>query len=78
MGKPILATRFGDMERYFTDRVDIIFAECGDPGSISERIEWMINNGDETQQVAQQGYRTARELLEFNSGMKRVIDFLIA
>ena len=74
--KPVLATRFGDMERYFTDGIDIIFAECGDPASIAERIEWTINNSEELTSIIQSGHETARQLLEFNVSMKRVLEFL--
>ena len=74
--KPVLATRFGDMERYFTDEKDIIFAECGDPDSIADRIEWIVNNRDKMKSIVQQGYKTATHLLEFKTSMKRILEFL--
>ncbi len=74
--KPVLATRFGDMERYFTDGFDIIFAECGDPVSIADRIEWTIGNIKELNCIIKNGHETAKHLLEFNICMKRVLEFL--
>jgi glycosyltransferase involved in cell wall biosynthesis len=74
--KPILATRFGDMEKYFKDGSDLILAECDDPKSIASKIEWMIHNQEKLTEIALKGNRTAEQLLEFNSSMKRILEFL--
>lgn len=76
MKKPVLATRFGDMEKYFTNEVDIVFAECGDPASIADRIEWIIDNGEELTKIVQRGYETSKQLLEFSTRMKRIHEFI--
>lgn len=76
--KPVLATRFGDMERYFTDGHDVIFAECGDPSSIAGKIEWMMNNEKVLEIISGRGSDTARQLLEYRSVMKRILDFLVS
>jgi glycosyltransferase involved in cell wall biosynthesis len=75
--KPVLATRFGDMERYFTDGLDVIFAECGDADSIARRIEWMISNKNELSNISARGHDTARQLLEYKAGMERILNFLV-
>lgn len=74
--KPILATRFGDMERYFTDGTDIVFAECGNPASIAQKLEWMMQNSEELEKIAQRGYSTAYDLLGYKSSMKKILKFL--
>lgn len=74
--KPILATRFGDMEKYFRDGTDLILAECDDPGSIASKLEWMIHNQEELTAIALMGNKTAEQLLEFNGSMKRILEFL--
>jgi glycosyltransferase involved in cell wall biosynthesis len=75
--KPVLATRFGDMEKYFADRLDVIYAECGDPTSIARSIEWMIENEEELELISLRGYDTAKQLLEYSSGMTRILSFLV-
>jgi glycosyltransferase involved in cell wall biosynthesis len=74
--KPVLATRFGDMERYFTDGVDIIFAECGVPESIAAGIEWIIDNSRSVPGIVERGHETAKQLLEFNISMSRIMKLL--
>lgn len=76
MKKPILATKFGDMQKYFTDGIDIIMAECSNPLSIMERIEWILDNPSQIGIITRKGYDTARELLEYQDGMKRILKFL--
>ncbi|MFZ0280266.1 MAG: glycosyltransferase, partial [Bacteroidales bacterium] len=74
--KPVLATNFGDMEMYFTDGLDIILAECGNPISISQKIRWMLENTNELVSISEQGYIKARQLLEYKSSIKRIINLL--
>jgi glycosyltransferase involved in cell wall biosynthesis len=75
-GKPVLATKFGDMDEYFTDGTDIVLAECGDPESIAQRIKWMIENSQELELISKRGYNKAQELLEYKHSVKRMISFL--
>lgn len=74
--RPILATKFGDMERYFTDGHDITLAQCDNPESIAQKIRWMLQNYEKLSAITARGYITAKELLEFKNAMKRVIEFL--
>jgi glycosyltransferase involved in cell wall biosynthesis len=76
--KPVLATRFGDMERYFTDGLDVIFADCNDAESVALKIEWMITNKKELGDISEKGYETARKLLEYEAGMERILSFLVS
>ena len=74
--RPVLATNFGDMEEYFKDGTDIVMAECGNPESIAQKIQWMIENGKELELISEKGYDTAFELLEYKNSVKRMISFL--
>ena len=78
LGKPVLATRFGDMERYFKDGQNVIFAECGDPNSIARKLEWMVKNDKELESIALRGHETAKQLLEYGAVMKRLLSFLVS
>ena len=71
-GKPVLATDFGDMKRYFKDGWDIIMAECGNTGSIAEKLIWMLSNPDELSEIADRGYNRALELLEYRNSVRRI------
>lgn len=76
LGKPVLATRFGDIEKYFKDNHDVILAECGSSESISAKLGWMLQNDEKLGEIAQNGYRTAIQLLEYKNCMKRILEFL--
>jgi len=74
--KPILATNFGDMDKYFTDGLDIIMAECGNPESIALKIIWMLKNNKELDLISRRGYDRAYQLLEYKKSVNRLINFL--
>jgi glycosyltransferase involved in cell wall biosynthesis len=73
--RPVLATNFGDMEKYFCDGKDIVMAECGDSGSIARKIKWMMNNTEELDLIAERGYIRAQNLLEYKTSVIRIQDF---
>ena len=75
-GKPVLTTNFGDMEKYFTDGKDIIMAKCGDPESIASRISWMLQNEEKMEHITSEGYKRARQVLEYQNSVKRMINFI--
>ncbi len=72
--KPVLATNFGDMTKYFTDGEDIVMAECGDPESISEKILWMLQNTEDLDRISRKGYEKAKMLLEYKNSVSRMIE----
>ncbi|GAI32275.1 unnamed protein product, partial [marine sediment metagenome] len=74
--RPVLATNFGDMEKYFTDGVDIIMAECGNPESIALKIKWMLQNSKDLELISQRGYDKAKQLLEYKNSVNGMINFL--
>lgn len=71
-GKPVLATDFGDMKKYFRDGWDITMAECGNTASIAEKIRWMLSNPDELSDIADRGYNRALDLLEYRNSVRRI------
>lgn len=75
-GKPVLATDFGDMKRYFKDGWDITMAECGNSLSIAEKIRWMLCNPGELSEIADRGYNRAFELLEYKNSVRKITDQL--
>ena len=76
--RPVLATNFGDMEKYFTDGKDIVMARCGDCDSIARKIKWMMNNSEELDLIAKRGYIRAQNLLEYKTSVGRIQEFIEA
>jgi glycosyltransferase involved in cell wall biosynthesis len=76
IGKPVLLTKFGDIEKYFEANTDVILAECGNPESIAQKIEWMINNMGALKTVSESGYKKANNLLEYKKSIIRIIDLI--
>lgn len=74
--KPILTTNFGDIERYFENGIDIVMAETGNPESIAHKIKWMIENCDSSKTIARKGHIKAKELLDYNKSVSRMIQFI--
>lgn len=69
----VLATKFGDIERYFKDRTDIILAEPDSPFSIVENIQWILANKEKIPDIAQQGFKKAEEILDYKKGVIHII-----
>lgn len=72
--RPVLATNFGDMAKYFTDGEEIVMAECGDPESIAQKILWMLQNTEELDRISRKGYEKANKLLEYKNSVCRMIE----
>lgn len=71
--KPVLSTDFGDVPRYFNDNEHIFLAECGNAESIAKKLKWIIENEEKSRIVAAAGYNKAKELLDFNNAVARVL-----
>jgi glycosyltransferase involved in cell wall biosynthesis len=74
--KLILTTKFGDIERYFDNGVDIVMAETGNPESIALKIKWIIENSASSQLIARNGLIKAKELLDYTKSVSRMIQFI--
>lgn len=75
-GRPVLTTNFGDIEKYFKNGIDLVMADSGNPDSIAGKIQWMIENRAVMEQISKQGVMKAKELLDYNSSVKRMIQFV--
>lgn len=74
--KVVLATKVGDVEEYFTDKTDIVLAEPDNPVSIATNIEWILNNSEKSRMIAENGFKTANELLDYQKGTIKIMNFL--
>lgn len=73
--KIVLATKIGDVGNYFSDGKEIVFAEAGNPESISNRIEWILENRETCAQIATNGYKRAFELLCYKNRVPEMLKF---
>jgi glycosyltransferase involved in cell wall biosynthesis len=71
-----LSTDFGDIKRYFNDGVDLVLAETGNPDSIALKIKWILLNDQIVELIARTGYNNARKLLDYQTAIKRIIEFI--
>jgi len=74
--RPILSTNFGDIERYFENGIDLVIADAGNPASIASKIKWMLQNSEAMDLISRTGYDKAKELLDYETAIKRIIEFI--
>lgn len=71
--KIVIATKFGDLDKYFTDKEDIILAEPDNPHSIADNIIWILNHLEESESIKKNGFKKANELLNYRNGVNRIM-----
>jgi len=74
--KIVLSTKIGDIGNYFIDRSEIVFAEAGNPSSIADNIEWILNNKEECKDISINGYTAAKNLLNYKSKVPVMVEFV--
>lgn len=74
--KPVITTKVGDLINYFEDKKEVIFAEPNSPISISESIEFVINNKEISKKIGENGFNWAKENLDYISNAEKLIKFL--
>jgi len=75
-GKPVIVTRFGDIELYLTDGVHCYLCEADNPKAIAETIKHVIQNAVRATHVAAEGQRRAMELFDINSAAHRLSEIM--
>jgi glycosyltransferase involved in cell wall biosynthesis len=74
--KTVLSTRIGDVVTYFKDMQEIVFAEPDNPQSIADKIEWILDNQNESKKIAMNGYIRAKELLNYKDKVPAIMEFI--
>lgn len=75
-GKIVLSTKIGDAGSYFSDRDEIVFAKAGNPDSIADNLEWILNHKLEVNGIVENGYRRADELLNYKKLVPSMMEFV--
>lgn len=72
-GKQILVTNFGDINKYFIPSKEIVTANCGNIEDIAQKITWILENPVESETIRQKGYLKAKEILAYQTNVKRIL-----
>lgn len=75
-GKKVLVTNFGDIEKYFRNQEELVIAQSGNVEDIAKKIKWIIQNGPQAELVTQQGYKKAKQMLEYKSSVNKIAAFI--
>jgi glycosyltransferase involved in cell wall biosynthesis len=74
--KPIIATKVGDIEKYFKDKENIFLADPEDSISIFLQMKIVFDNYPKALEVAQKGYEKACTVFNYQIETKRIINFV--
>jgi glycosyltransferase involved in cell wall biosynthesis len=74
--KPIIATRVGDIERYFKNNLNIYIAEPEDPISIYNKMKLVFEDYQKVLRISKNGYENACKKFNYKLETKKVIDFV--
>lgn len=75
-GKKVIVTNFGDIEKYFKNEEDLVIAQSGDVEDIAKKIKWIIQNGGKAELLTGEGYKKARDMLEYKSSVNKIASFI--
>lgn len=73
--KPIIATRVGDLERYFTDE-ELFIAEPENAASIHKQIEAVLRNKSLAKEKAEKAYNKALQVFDYVKVTHDCFDFI--
>jgi glycosyltransferase involved in cell wall biosynthesis len=75
-GKPVIATRVGDIEVYFKDNEDLYIVEPNNSDAIAEKIAFIFKNYPKAVSVANKGKITATKCFGYLEKTQDIIDFI--
>jgi glycosyltransferase involved in cell wall biosynthesis len=61
MGKPVVAVDLPSVREEVSDGKDVLLANPEDPGSLAEKIGYVLDNPEAARQLAVNAYRSADE-----------------
>jgi glycosyltransferase involved in cell wall biosynthesis len=75
-GKPIIASRVGDLELYFKDNETLFIVEPNNSKAIAEKISYIFNNYEKALLVAKNGKDNAIKCFGYLERTKDIISFI--
>ncbi len=73
---PVIATRVGDIEKYFTDKENLLIAQPENSSSIYEKINFVFENNSLAKRIAENGYSKAIEFFDNRKRGNELIEFV--
>ncbi len=77
-GNPVISTKYGEIEYYFTDMVNMLLAETYDVNLFAEKMQYVIDNPSDAQKIGLQGKKIATDLFDYRYQAKNINNFLDA
>jgi glycosyltransferase involved in cell wall biosynthesis len=74
--KPVIATRLGDLNYYFKDKNELVFADADNPDSLAKSMILLLDNQELARKIGYEGYAWARENLDYKINAIRLLKFL--
>jgi glycosyltransferase involved in cell wall biosynthesis len=75
-GKPVCATRVGEIPDYLTDNESVFFAEPGSVESFAEAMEMALSDPENAKSVGANGRRVAEEHFNKDVQARKLMEFL--
>ena len=75
-GNPVISTKYGEMKYYFKDKEDILLADNYDKNLFAEKMQFIIDNPEESKVIGAEGRKKAVELFEYKTQSSRINSFL--
>ena len=75
-GKPVIASRVGDIEQYFKDNEDLYIVEPNNSNAIAEKIAFIFDNYPKAVSVANKGKITATKCFGYLERTQDIIAFI--
>ncbi|MCX6278628.1 MAG: glycosyltransferase family 4 protein [Bacteroidetes bacterium] len=75
--KAVVSTLTGDVKMYFIDKNELVIAAPNNPESLAQGITYLINNPEDAERIANNGYHWAVENLDYISNSKKLLNFLV-
>ena len=75
-GKPILATKVGDIEKYFKDGENMFLVKPEDPKLIANKLIEIFENYNSALQIAKKGKSVAIKHFKYLEQTKRIVSFI--
>lgn len=73
-GIPVVASRLGSMEELVKDKETGLLFRAGDPHDLKEKITWMLEHGDELEQMGKKARREYEEKYAAETSYKNLMD----
>lgn len=76
-GKPVIATKISDVEKYLDDKKDAVLVEPENSNSIYEGMKYLLDNEDLRLNLGKNGKKKAKQYFDVNINGRKLYDFFL-